>query len=164
MKNFLYVSFAILTFTKIVFAQPFQQYFVNKTLRVDYFHSGTKGKEFFALDQCYEEGEWAGSPKSLIDQLNRGEYQVRVYDIKTSTLIFSRGYSTIFNEWQTTNEAAQGIYHTFHESVLMPMPKSKIQFTICRRDKAMNFREIFSIIIDPNVPAQNQPRYAADKI
>lgn len=129
-------------------AQSFDEFFINKTLRVDYYHTGTKGQELFALDQCYEEGEWAGSQKNLLDKLNLGEYQVRIYDAKTAALIFSRGFSTMFNEWQTTGEANKG-YHTFHETVLLPMPKGKIQFTICRRDKQMSFRETFSTLIDP---------------
>ncbi len=135
-------------------AQPFPQFFLNQTLRVDYHHTGAKGEESFALDQCYLEGEWAGSQKNLIDHLNRGEYQARVYDVETAVLIFSRGYSTMFNEWQTTGEAGQGIYRTFHETVLLPMPKKKIQFTLCRRDRQMNFREIFSTMIDPVDPTQ----------
>ncbi|MDZ7269235.1 MAG: IgA Peptidase M64 [candidate division KSB1 bacterium] len=135
-------------------AQTFDRLFHNRTLRVDYYHSGTKGQEFFALEQCHEEGEWAGSRHNLIDHLNRGEYQARVYDIASATLIFSCGYSTLFNEWQTTDEAAHGQWRTFHESVLLPMPKGKIQFTICRRDRQMNFREIFSCVIDPNAPTQ----------
>ncbi|MGH7494477.1 MAG: M64 family metallopeptidase [bacterium] len=146
-------------------AQSFDQFFLNKTLRVDYYHTGTKGEEKFALDQCYEEVEWAGSQKNLVDHLNRGEYQARVYDVETATLIFSRGYSAMFNEWQTAGEAGQGRYRTFHETVLMPMPKKKIQFTICRRDKQMNFHEVFSIVIDPTDPTQinRAPRKAPFK-
>ncbi len=146
-------------------AQSFQQYFVNKTLRVDYHHTGTKGEEKFALDQCYEEGEWAGGQRNLVDHLNLGEYQARVYDVETSTVIFSRGFSTMFNEWQTTGEANQGLYRTFHETVRLPMPQKKIQFTLCRRDQQMNFREIFSLTIDPAAPTQinRAPRAARFK-
>ncbi len=134
-------------------AQSFQTFFSNQTLRVDYYHTGAKGQESFALDQCYAEGEWAGSTTLLIDRLNRGEYQARVFDVATATLVFSRGFSTVFNEWQTTGEAGT-MSRTFHESVLIPMPKNKAQFTICRRDKQMNFREVFSVVIDPNDPTQ----------
>lgn len=158
--------FLLLFIGPILHAQSFDSFFLNKTLRVDYYHTGTKGQETIALDQCYEEGEWAGSQSNLIDNLNRGEYQARVYDVATAAIIFSRGFSTMFNEWQTTGEAAQGIHRTFHESVLMPMPKRKIQFTLSRRDKQMNFREIFSTVIDPASPvqinrAQRSPKFKA---
>jgi hypothetical protein len=135
-------------------AQSFEAYFLDKTLRVDYYHTGTKGEEQISLDMAYEEGPWPGSKRQLLDPLNRGEYMVRVYDLKSAVLIFSRGYSTIFNEWQTTEEALNGVYRTFHETVRMPMPKQTVQVTISRRDKQMIFHEIFSTAINPTSPVQ----------
>ena len=134
--------------------QSFDKFFTDRTMRVDYFHTGTKGVETISLDRIYEEGVWAGSMVNLVDVLNLGEYMVRVFDAATTSLIFSRGYSSIFQEWQTTDEALAGIYRTFHESVRLPLPKNKIQLTICRRDKNMNFHEIFSTVIDPNNPTE----------
>ena len=83
-------------------------------------------------------------------------------------MIYSRGYSTIFNEWQTTAEA-QNNYHTFHESILIPKPKYRVQMAIYRRDKNMFFREVFSTVIDPADPLQihtapNKPNYKVTKI
>ncbi|MFH2004126.1 MAG: peptidase M64 N-terminal domain-containing protein, partial [Bacteroidota bacterium] len=118
-------------------------------MRVDYFHIGSKTQEMFSIDQIYEEGEWPGSKINLIDTLNLGEYLLKVYDVTTNQLIFSRGYSTIFNEWQTTDEATSGIYKTYHETVRFPFPKRKFQLTINRRDKQMFFKEIYSQVIDP---------------
>jgi len=132
----------------------YEKFFTDKTMRVDYFHTGTKGVETISLDKIYEEGSWPGSNVNLIDVLNLGEYLVRVYDVATTALIFSRGYSTIFNEWQTTDEAAAGMYRTFHETVRFPYPKNKVQVTISRRDKKMVFQQIFSTVIDPNSPSE----------
>jgi hypothetical protein len=123
-------------------------------MRIDYYHTGTKGSETISLDKVYEEGSWSGSTANLIDILNMGEYLVRVYDMSSTTLIFSRGYSSMFQEWQTTDEALAGIYRTFHETVRIPFPKSKVQIVICKRGKRMEFHEIFSTIIDPNDPTQ----------
>ncbi|HLF15593.1 MAG TPA: M64 family metallopeptidase [Bacteroidota bacterium] len=133
-------------------AGDFQSCFTDKTLRVDYYHTGTKGAESFSLDQLYEEGPWAGSLVNLVDTLNLGEFMVRVYDRASARLIFSRGFSSMFNEWQTTDEALAGIQRTFHESVRMPLPGKPVQFTICRRDSRMDYRELFSAVIDPNSP------------
>lgn len=132
--------------------ETFRLYFTEKTLRVDLYHTGTKGIETFSLDRCYAEGEWPGSRVNLLDTLNLGEYLVRVYDKSSTALIYSRGYSTIFNEWQTTDDALAGIYHTFHETVRLPYPKHTIQLTLSRRDKNMDFHEIYSVVIDPNSP------------
>ncbi|MGZ5498242.1 MAG: peptidase M64 N-terminal domain-containing protein, partial [Candidatus Aminicenantales bacterium] len=45
----------------------FEAWFVDKTLRVDYFHTGSAAAEAFALDQVYDQGIWAGSRTHLID-------------------------------------------------------------------------------------------------
>jgi hypothetical protein len=132
-------------------AQSYHQYFTTETLRVDYYHTGTKGSETISLDKIIREGPWPGSITNLVDTLNLGEYIFRVTDVATNALIYSHGYSTIFNEWQTTDEAVGGIYRTFHETVRFPYPVRKIQLTISRRDKQMVFHEIFSTIIDPAV-------------
>jgi hypothetical protein len=144
----------LLLFSALTLAQSFDRFFSTTTLRVDLFHTGTKGVETISLDQVYEEGSWPGSKNNLLDDLNLGEYIVRVYDVTTTTPIFSRGYSTMFNEWQTTDEALGGMYRTFHESVRFPYPKGKVQVTISRRDKNMDFHEVFSTVIDPNSKTQ----------
>ncbi len=134
--------------------EHFSRFFRETTLRVDYFHSGTKGSESFGLDQAVEEGVWPGSRVNLIDTLNLGEYLVRIYDLGTNQLIYSRGYSTIFNEWQTTNEALAGYVRTFSESVRFPMPKGRVHLAIAKRDKRMILHELWSTVIDPNDPHQ----------
>src|SRR3990172_6397644 len=102
MKFFLVFLFAIFSF---VHSQSFTNYFIDKTLRVDYHHTGAKGMEVIALDKCYEEGVWSGNKTQLLDNLNCGEYMLRVYDAATAQLIYSRGYSTMFNEWHSTDES-----------------------------------------------------------
>lgn len=132
----------------------FDRFFVDKTMRVDYYQTGTKDLQTLSLDRIYEEGIWPGSKINLIDTLNRGEYLVRVFDVATTALIYSRGYSSIFHEWQTTDEAAFGVYRTFHETVRLPYPKRKVHLTISKRDKALAFREIFSTVINPESPVE----------
>jgi len=38
---------------------------------------------------------------------------VKVFDHATNVLLYSRGFSSLFNEWQTTDEAVAGVYRTF---------------------------------------------------
>jgi hypothetical protein len=156
MKFQKYFALACLLFLcfSFTFAQSFDKCFLDKTMRVDYYHTGTKGLETISLDKVCEEGNWSGSTTNLIDILNMGEYMVRVYDMSSTTLIFSHGYSSMFQEWQTTDEALAGIYRTFHETVRFPFPKNKVQVVICKRDKKMEFHEIFSTVIDPADPTQ----------
>ena len=145
----------VLVIPSFVLSSPvYDSFFTPKTLRVDYFHTGTKTEEWFSLDQVYQEGTWPGSRVNFLDTLNLGEYAFRVYDKPTGMLLYSRGYSTIFNEWQTTDEALNGATKTFSETVRFPYPKRAVQLTIVRRDKKMIMHEIFSLVIDPTDPTQ----------
>lgn len=166
MKNCIFV---LLFSPALLLCQSFNQFFLNKTMRIDYHHIGTKGMEVFALDKVYEEGVWSGSKTQLLDNLNYGEYMVRAYDVTTATLIYSRGFSSMFNEWHLTDESLAGRVKTFHETVRIPFPKNSIQLTISRRDKQMIFHEMFSAVIDPNNPAvvnsqKRTPQFKFSKI
>jgi len=150
--SFAVVALFLLSTTRLVADDSFARFFTDATLRVDYYHTGTKGEERFSLDQAYREGPWPGSRTQLLDTLNLGEFLVRVYDQSTNLLIYSRGFSSLFNEWQTTDEASAGIYRTFEESVRFPYPQKTVQVTIARRDKRMLFHDLFSLTIDPADP------------
>ncbi|NOY06063.1 MAG: peptidase M64 [Chlorobi bacterium] len=141
----------------------YTRFFTENTMRVDVYHTGTKGEELITLDEVYREGPWPGSRINLIDTLNLGEYLFIVYDAKTNIQIYSRGYSTIFNEWQTTDDALQGKYHAISETVRFPFPRRAVKLEILRRDKRMVFRHVFDCIIDPNDPTRvNVEKRAAD--
>lgn len=147
-------SLILILIPSVLLPQTFATHFTDKTMRVDYNHTGTKGEETFALDKVYEEGPWPGSRTRLVDNLNLGEYMMRVYDVASASLIYSRGFSSIFNEWQSTEESLAGIFRTFHETVRFPYPKHPVQVTISRRDRQMIFHQVFSTVIDPNSPTQ----------
>ncbi|HAB51055.1 MAG: peptidase M64 [Ignavibacteria bacterium RIFOXYB2_FULL_35_12] len=127
----------------------FEDYFVNTTLRIDYHHIGDSKTELFTIDKLYTYGIWAGSTKNLIDNFNNGKYYVKVYDAASNKLIFSKGFDSYFGEYQTNSNAIKGIKKAYHESVLIPLPKEKIKFSIEKRDAENNLKEIFSSEIDP---------------
>ncbi|MBN1155782.1 peptidase M64 [candidate division KSB1 bacterium] len=150
-------TFLLVLMTFSAVAADFDTFFMDKTMRVDYYHTGIKGEEIISLDAVYEEPAcallgkqlWSGSKVNLIDTLNLGKYLLKVIDTRTNQMIYSRGFCSIFGEWQTTEEAANGIYRSFHESVLLPYPKRQVQVIIANRDKYNKFYDIFSTTIDP---------------
>lgn len=150
--HFLLFLFSILLPTFASAQVDFDRFFLDKTMRVDYHHVGTKGEERVTLDKVFQEGPWPGSTVNLVDTLNMGEFLVRVYDLQSGLLLYSRGYSTVFNEWQTTPEAGKGVWKTFHESVRFPFPRRSVQVTLSRRDKFLVFKEVFSAVVDPTDP------------
>lgn len=127
----------------------FQQYFHNKTMRIDYYFTGAKGVTIISLDQIKEEPIWAGNIHNLIDTLNYGNHKVEIYDKQTNILIFSKGFSSLFQEWQSTDEAASGTYRSFSASVLIPYPKQPVRFVHCSRNRQGEFEAEFEADIDP---------------
>lgn len=127
----------------------FEDYFIDRTMRVDFFMTGDAKEELITLDAVYQQGQWAGNPRKTIDDLNLGGYYVKVYDVASNRLIFSRGFSCIFFEYRTTDPAMNGVKRTFHESVLIPYPHRPILLVIESRDKQNLLHPIFIRKIDP---------------
>ena len=127
----------------------FDQYFIDGTMRIDYFHIGDANEEIITVDQVYEQGIWAGSLHNLIDPFNNGRYCVEILDSASGKLIYSKGFDSYFAEYKTTDLALKGIKKTFHESALIPYPKKKVRFVVKRRDRANILQPLFSQEIDP---------------
>ena len=127
----------------------FDTFFVDKTMRVDYFHSGGLGQEILALDRVVSDGPWPGSRTRLVDDLNLGKYLFEVIDRRTNQVIYSRGFASIYGEWETTPEA-QEVHRTFHESLRLPWPRDPVQVVLNKRDRENSFHELWSTLIDPN--------------
>jgi len=120
-----------------------------RTFRVDAFHTGNATEERFALDRLVVEPlPFPGNPDRPLDELNIGRYLLEVRDLATNRLLYSRGYATIFGEWETTAEAKE-VNRTFHESLRFPAPDRPVQVVVRKRDRRNAFREIWSIVVDP---------------
>ena len=122
---------------------------VPGTLRVDYYHSGDASQEHFSLDRIVREpGAWPGHPGRPVDETNLGKYLFEVLDRKTNRLLYSRGFASIYGEWETTGEANE-IWRTFHESLRFPAPAAPVQVVLKKRDARNAFREVWSLLVDP---------------
>jgi hypothetical protein len=119
------------------------------TMRLDYYHSGNASQELFSLDRIVLEPlPWPGNPQKAIDDTNLGKYLFEVIDRGTNRLLYSRGFASIYGEWETTDEA-KGANRTFHESLRFPAPASPVQIVLKKRDANNAFREVWSTIVNP---------------
>ncbi|MFQ5929324.1 MAG: M64 family metallopeptidase, partial [Acidobacteriota bacterium] len=78
-----------------------------------------------------------------------GKYLFEVIDLPSNRLLYSRGFASIYGEWETTGEARRGVWRTFHESQRFPEPIRKCQLVIKKRTDDGTFREIFATLVDP---------------
>jgi hypothetical protein len=127
----------------------FNNWFINKTMRVDYYHTGNSQSEYYSIDQVKSEPYWGGSQVYLIDTLNFGEYYFKAYDAKSGKLIYSRGYCALFDEWQFTGEAKQTT-RTFTETVIMPFPKNDVRIEFYSRNFMGVYEKKFDYTIEVN--------------
>lgn len=131
----------------------FDALFTGKTLRFDYHHcGGTRDggaalDERVAVDRFRLEGDWPGSRTQLEDRLDYGKYRFVVIDAAGATL-FSRGFSSIYGEWETTGEAKRA-WKSFHESQRFPEPRAQVTLALQKRADDLSWMEIWRGECDP---------------
>ena len=120
------------------------------TMRVDYFHSGNNETEMFSLDQVVVEPlPWTGNMAQPYDKTSRGKYLFEIIDPENGDIAWSRSFSSIYGEWETTGEARE-INRSFHESVRFPAQDSIFELVIKKRGPGNVFEEVWRIALDPS--------------
>ncbi|HET8901624.1 MAG TPA: M64 family metallopeptidase [Holophagaceae bacterium] len=119
-----------------------------RTLRLDYVHSGDAKGETFAMARVVEEPlPWPGDPDRAVDDSNLGKYKAEVRGAD-GKLLYSRGFASIFGEWQDTAEAGK-LQRAFEESVRFPEPAAPVTVHLFRRQADMGWKEVWSCPVDP---------------
>lgn len=117
-----------------LFSQNFDKYFVNKTLRIDYLHIGNFDSDQMEFKTYHAGGVWSGTRTSLIDPNRYGDILFEVFDSTSNQIIYSRSYSSLFNEYRTTARGRQEVGR-FEESITMPYPKNTVRFIFTTYDR-----------------------------
>ena len=101
----------------------------SHTLRVDYIFSGTDKSSEISLDEmsCFD--GWAGRRVNLKEVPVRGNGQIIMTDVQSHDTLYRHSFSTLFQEWQTTEEATK-VRKSFENVFLLPMPESKAQVKV----------------------------------
>jgi hypothetical protein len=121
---------------------------LRHTMRLDYYHTGNAKEERFSVDRVVLEPlPWPGNPAQPLDATNRGKYFFKVIDA-AGTVLYSRGFSSIYGEWETTGEAKEAD-RSFSESLRFPAPAKPVRLVVQKRDAKNVFRDVWSTPIDP---------------
>lgn len=162
-KLSLIISTLLLCILTVGAQVSFDKYFIPKSLRIDFDLSGNAKVQRASLRQLREEPVWGGPQKNLIDKFGYGGYYVKIFDKTGKTLIYSRGFNTLFEEWRTTDQAKTET-QSWTNSVSVPFPKDTIIVEILGRERAdMQFHSMMKLSVDPksifidrgNLKAQN---------
>lgn len=126
----------------------FEKHFENKTLRVDYLMGGDANSQTVFLKEMKEEPHWGGSKTNLIDKFGYGTFGFKLYDQVSGELLYSKGFNSLFQEWQSTAEAKE-IQKAFYQVNVMPYPKNPVRFVLESRNWDGKMEKIWEYKIDP---------------
>lgn len=133
-----YIFLLLILFLSVqVEAQDFGQFFKNKTLRLDYIFGGNNKKQIILLDEMVSYPQWAGRTHHLTENALRGNGQIHVYDAQSNQLIYTKSFSTLFQEWLSTEEATK-VSRSFENVFLVPFPKNKARIEVILYDNLGN--------------------------
>ncbi|MCI0523189.1 MAG: IgA Peptidase M64 [Bacteroidales bacterium] len=126
----------------------FDEHFTDRTMRFDFKLAGNSESTKVYPVSLISEPFWGGSVKNLTDPFDYGNFRYEVFDAATGTLLYSKGFCTLYQEWQTTAEARR-IEKSFHEVATFPFPKNKVSFVLSIRGRDGLFTRLYETTIDP---------------
>lgn len=152
MKKYLLLAFTALTLSgsnNIVSAQDFKQNFEDATLRLDYIFAGDYNSQAIYLDRIKSFNGWYGRRNNMNKLPLQGNGTITITDITGSDTLYIHSFSTLFQEWQSTEEATK-IAKSFENTFLIPMPKEKVQVSVELKNIHNGTKSYLKHIINPS--------------
>ena len=125
------------------FAQTFEDYFVDKTLRLDYIFMGNADKQDICLDELSVLPQWAGRRHHLSELPLEGNGEITMKDKATGKVIYRTSFSSLFQEWIGEQEA-KVVKRGFENTFLVPYPKQPAEITVVLRNAS---REVSATLV-----------------
>lgn len=138
-KRCLAITVQLILIHAALFGQNYNDYFTDKTLRLDYIFSGNKKAQMIAIDEMSETGKWAGRRIHLDKLPLNGNGQITMRDCKSGKVIYKTSFSSLFQEWLQTDEAKKTT-RAFQNTFLVPFPKdsAEIDITLLNSEQAVS--------------------------
>lgn len=130
------------------YAQDFERWFSDSTLRLDYVFAGDVNEQQIYVDQLSKSARWFGRKHRLSELPLAGNGQITVCDKATGTVIYRHSFSTLFQEWLSTEEAKQ-TRKSFENVFLVPYPKQPISILVELRDYHNQVTASLTHTVDP---------------
>lgn len=101
----------------------------GRTLRVDYDFSGNTHAQHIAVAGLSSFSGWAGRRVHTDSVPLRGNGDITLRDLHTGRVLYCQSFSTLFQEWLTTEEATH-TSRSFENTFLLPMPADSAEVTV----------------------------------
>lgn len=122
---------------------------VERTLRVDYDFSGNAKVQHIALSELCSLPGWAGRHVNMDSVPLHGNGDITLTDVATHEVIYRHSFSTLFQEWLSTEEATLSA-RSFENTFLLPMPKREAEVCIQLYDNKGGVQTSFTHRVDPH--------------
>ena len=130
MRHYLLAAFLFLASHSLQAAVvDFDTHFSDSTLRIDYIFSGTNRTQHIALDQLSKSAGWFGRRHNLQRLALEGNGQLTMVDPQTGDTLYRHSFSTLFQEWQETEEARH-VEKAFENTFIVPMPRRAVDMVV----------------------------------
>lgn len=134
----------------------FDSFFIDKTLRINYLHTGNYSEESFKAKYIYDDGPWYGRINNLNNPYRLGDYYYELRDLESDEVIYSDGLSTYFSQWQKSMEA-RIVKKTFNESIRIPYPSKDARLIMYRIDSLDVMHQVWEYVIDKRAKVLIEP-------
>ena len=125
----LFIISALLLSSFSAQAQNFDDYFEDKTLRLDYTFAGDATRQQIFVDELVSLPRWYGRKQHLAELPLKGNGQITVRSLADGMVIYRHSFSSLFQEWVSTAEAKQ-TQKSFENVFLVPFPKSPVEINV----------------------------------
>ncbi len=145
-----HIIFTLLLLAAVnTWAQRFDDYFEDRTLRIDYTFSGNHELQQLYVDELVVLPRWYGRRHRLAELPLKGNGQLTVRAKNTGEVIYRHSFSSLFQEWLATDEAKH-TQKSFENVFLVPFPKQPVDITIELRDYHERIVASMTHSVDPS--------------
>ena len=132
----------------LTLAQAFATSFADSTLRLDYIFSGDNRTQHIAVDQLSKTAGWYGRRHHLAELPLEGNGQLTMVDQATGDTLYRHSFSTLFQEWQQTEEARH-VTKSFENTFVVPLPKRPVDIVVQLTDNHRRVQSMLRHSVDP---------------
>ena len=110
-------------------AQRFEDYFEDRTLRLDYTLCGDASHQQIYVDELISIPRWYGRRHRLAELPLKGNGDITVRSKADGMVIYRHSFSSLFQEWLSTAESKH-VQKSFENVFLVPYPKQPVDITV----------------------------------
>ena len=110
-------------------AQRFEDYFEDRTLRLDYTFCGDASHQQIYVDKLISIPRWYGRRHRLAELPLKGNGDITVRSKADGMVIYRHSFSSLFQEWLSTAESKH-VQKSFENVFLVPYPKQPVDITV----------------------------------